>query len=273
MLLLHSALYAAAKTSKPKEILLAEIKDLIARGYREIVLTGINIGNYRCPRTGWDLAAIMPDIFALEGDFRIRFSSIEINTITDELLAACRAGGQKFCNYFHIPLQSGSDSVLKDMRRRYTAGQYLARLGDIRAQIPRAAVFCDIIAGYPSETDENFEESLRFLDAAGFAGLHVFSYSRRAGTPAAAMTQLPDKEIKRRAAVLHAKDEELRAAFALSLVGTTQQLLAEEETSSTISGVLANFQRCVVKGAHKTGGLADVKIISANNGVCMGVIL
>ncbi|MDR0734351.1 MAG: MiaB/RimO family radical SAM methylthiotransferase [Elusimicrobiota bacterium] len=260
------------KTSKPKEILLAEIKDLIARGYREIVLTGINIGNYQCPQTGQDLAAVMPDIFALGGGFRLRFSSIEINTITDGLLAACRAGGQKFCNYFHIPLQNGSDAVLQNMRRRYTAGRYLARLADIRAQIPRAAIFCDIIAGYPSETKENFEESLRFLDAAGFAGMHVFSYSRRAGTPAAAMEQVPDKEIRRRADILHAKDKALRAAFAQSLVGTEQQFLAEEATASAVSGVLSNFQRAVVKGAHPTGNFMRVKITSAQSGVCHGVL-
>lgn len=261
------------KTSKPKDILLAEIKNLIAAGYKEIVLTGINIGNYNCPQTGADLAGIMPGIFALEGDFRIRFSSIEINTISDELLAACKAAGPKFCNYFHIPLQSGSDEVLKNMRRRYTTAGYLARLAQIRRQIPGAAIFCDIIAGYPSETKENFEESLQFLDKAAFAGLHVFSYSKRSGTPAAAMPQIQDKEIKRRADILHAKDKELRAAFAQSLIGTTQQLLSEESTPSTITGVLSNFQRCIVKGAHKTGGLMQVKIITAKDGVCHAVAI
>ena len=261
------------KTSKPKDILLAEIKNLIATGYKEIVLTGINIGNYNCPQTGADLAGIMPDIFALEGNFRIRFSSIEINTISDELLAACKAAGPKFCNYFHIPLQSGSDEVLKHMRRRYSAAEYLARIAEIRKQIPGAAIYCDIIAGYPSETKENFEESLLFLDKAGFAGLHVFSYSKRSGTPAAATAQIQDKEIKRRADILHAKDKALRAAFAASLAGTTQQLLAEESTPSTITGVLANFQRCIVKGAHKTGELMPVKIISAKDGICHAVAI
>jgi len=260
------------KTSKPKEILLAEIKNLIAAGYKEIVLTGINIGNYCCPQTGADLAGIMPDIFALPGDFRIRFSSIEINTITDTLLAACAAAGQKFCNYFHIPLQSGSDDVLKNMRRRYNAAEYLSRLAQIREKIPSAAIYCDIMAGYPSETAVNFEESLKFLNKATFAGLHVFSYSKRSGTPAAEMPQIADKEIKRRANILHAKDKELRAAFAASLTNTKQQFLAEEATATTVSGVLANFQRCIVKGAHKTGELSQVKIISAKDGICYGIL-
>ena len=261
------------KTSKPKDILLKEIKNLIANNYREIVLTGINIGNYRCPQTNADLADILPDIFALEGNFRIRFSSIEINTISDRLLAAAAAGKGKFCSYFHIPLQSGSDAVLKHMRRKYTAGEYLHSVKKIQKILPGAAIFCDIIAGYPTESRQDFDISLKFLDEAGFAGLHVFSYSAREGTPAAALEQIPPGVIRKRADILRAKDKQLRVDYAQSLVGGIHQFLAEEETSSTVSGVLENFQRVIIKGAHKTGELSPVKIISAKDGICSGIFL
>jgi threonylcarbamoyladenosine tRNA methylthiotransferase MtaB len=261
------------KTSKPKHILLEELKNLIANDYKEIVLTGISIGNYRCPQTGADLAALLPEIFALEGEFRIRFSSIEINTITDNLLVAAAKGEGKFCPYFHIPLQSGSDAVLRDMRRRYSTAEYSARAQYIRQNLSGAAIYCDIIAGYPCETQSDFEASLKFLRDMKFAGLHVFSYSSRNGTPAAQMPQLPFNIIKKRADILRAEDKKLRAAFAQSLVGTAQQFLSEEATPSTVSGVLGNFQRMIVKGAHKTGQIYTVKTISAKDGVCMGILL
>jgi threonylcarbamoyladenosine tRNA methylthiotransferase MtaB len=260
------------KISKPKQILLAEIKNLIAGGYREIVLSGINIGNYKCPQSGADLADTLPDIFALNGNFRIRFSSIELNTITNKLLEAAAGGGLKFCNYFHIPLQSGSNAVLKDMRRKYDAREYFERIEYIRGKIKNASIFCDVIAGYPTETQQDFDASLKFLDEVKFAGLHVFSFSPRSGTPAASLKQLPPAEIKKRADILRAEDKKLRAAFAQSLVGTEQQFLAEEETSSTVSGIAANFQRIIIKGAQKTNNLEKVKIISATDGICYGIL-
>ncbi|MDR1684310.1 MAG: tRNA (N(6)-L-threonylcarbamoyladenosine(37)-C(2))-methylthiotransferase MtaB [Elusimicrobiota bacterium] len=258
------------KTSKPAPFALAEITNLITSGYKEIVLTGINIGNYSCPLTGANLAALLPEIFKIKGDFRIRFSSIEVNTVTPELVLAAAAGGEKFCNYFHIPLQSGAAPVLKSMKRRYTPQEYLDKLAFIRQNLPGAGIYADIIAGYPAETQADFEASVNFTDKAAFAGLHVFSYSARKGTPAAQMPQLSAAEIKTRADILRQKDKELRAAFAKSLIGATQQFLAEEETKEGLSGVLGNFQRAIIKPAGKAKTISQVKITAAKAGLCCG---
>jgi threonylcarbamoyladenosine tRNA methylthiotransferase MtaB len=157
------------------------------------------------------------------------------------------------------------------MKRKYDARQYARRIEYIKNKIQNAAIFCDIIAGYPSETPLDFDASLKFLDEIKFAGLHVFSFSPRNGTPAAALKQLPPAEIKKRADILRAKDKRLRAAFARSLIGTTQQFLAEEETDLAVAGVSSNFQRIIIKGAGKTNKFESVKIISADKGICLGV--
>lgn len=258
------------KTSKPKAVALSEIKNLIENGYKEIVLTGINIGNYSCPQTGADLADLLEEIFKTEGDFRIRFSSIEINTVTDKLIEAVVKGGKKFCNYLHLPLQSGSEAVLKDMGRHYGAQEYFNRVQYIKSKFKNIFLYCDIIAGYPTETKENFEESLTFLDKIGFAGLHVFSYSPRQGTKAAELKQIPPEEIKRRSEILHEKDKTLRQAAAESLLGSEQEFLAETfvQPSGCISGVLSNFQRALIPGGKISQQLKKVKITKAQDGVC-----
>lgn len=258
------------KTSKPKQIALAEIENLIKNGYKEIVLTGINIGNYLCPQTGADLADLLEDIFKLEGNFRIRFSSIEINTFSDKLIYAAQKGGERFCNYLHLPLQSGSDAVLKDMGRHYNSKEYEARTLKIKQAFKDIFLYCDIIAGYPSETEENFKQSLAFLDTIGFAGLHVFSYSPRQGTKAALMKQIPSAEIKRRSEILHQKDRELRQKAAQKLIGTKQQFLAETfiKSNNCLSGVAANFQRIFIPQSTLKNDFTQVKIIKAQDGIC-----
>lgn len=258
------------KTSKPKRIALAEIKNLIENGYKEIVLTGINIGNYRCPQSGADLADLLGEVFKTEGDFRIRFSSIEINTVTDKLIKTAAAGGRKFCDYLHLPLQSGSDAVLKHMGRHYDTKEYLERVKYIRSYFKNIFLYCDIIAGYPTETEEDFNISLAFLDEVGFAGLHVFSYSARAGTKAAALKQIPPEEIKRRSEILHQKDKQLRQKAAQSLIGKEAEFLTETfiKANNSVSGVLPNFQRALIKGISLRPALRKVKIIKARDGIC-----
>lgn len=258
------------KTSKPKDIALCEIKELIKNGYKEIVLTGINIGNYLCPQTGADLADLLSEIFKIDGDFRIRFSSIEINTFTDKLIKVAAEGGRKLCNYLHLPLQSGSDAVLKDMGRHYDTKEYLRKVQLIKDTFKDIALYCDIIAGYPTETEENFKESVDFLDKVGFAGLHVFSYSPREGTVAAELKPLSSLEIKRRSEVLRQKDKELRQKAAESLIGKEAEFLAETfiKANNSISGVLPNFQRVLIPGAELKPALRKVKITKVQDGIC-----
>jgi MiaB-like tRNA modifying enzyme len=248
------------KTSKPKEIVLREIKDLIANGYSEIVLTGINIGNYLCPETKATLADLCKEIFALKGSFRVRFSSIEINTISDDLIEVLSKAGEKFCSYLHLPLQSGSTKVLKEMRRHYTAEEFLERLNYIRTKIKDLFVYTDIIAGFPTETEEDFKESADFLKKAKFAGLHVFSYSAREGTPAAQMPQLNPSIIKERSLILHKLDKELRVSAAESLKGKILQVIGEDFEQEYLRATASNFQRVLIKTNQKPQGLFKVLV-------------
>lgn len=261
------------KTSKPKTIVLEEIKNLLKNGYSEIVLTGINIGNYCCPETKSYLADLCREIFALEGSFRVRFSSIEINTISDDLIEVLSKAGQKFCSYLHLPLQSGSTKVLKEMRRHYTAEEFLERLNYIRTKIKDIFVYTDIIAGFPTETEADFKESAEFLKKAKFAGLHVFSYSPRTGTPAAKMPQLPPQTIKERSLILHNLDKTFRAAAAATLKGQVLQVIGEDFQGEFLRATASNFQRVLIKTNKKPQGFFKVKVEKVQKDEAFGPIV
>lgn len=261
------------KRSKPLVDVLAEIKNLVQNGFMEIVLTGINIGNFCCPKTSAGLAALCEEIAKLPGEFRVRFSSIELQTVTDGVIQAMKNFPTRFCNYFHLPLQAGSDPVLKAMNRHYNTAQYAARVQDLRKNVPGIGIFADVIAGFPTETKENFEETVSFIRAQKLAGLHVFSYSPRPGTKAAGLLQLPADEIKRRAEMLRALDKELRADFAASLVNTAQTVFIEEYKEGQIRGITSNFQTVILENApENVHGLVRVKITRAQNGLCYGAL-
>ncbi len=253
------------KRSKPAADVLAEIEQLVRNGFLEIVLTGINIGNYVCPNTGADLAALCGQIAALPGHFRVRFSSIELPTVTDGIIAHMHANPARFCNYFHLPLQAGCDKILHDMNRHYTTADYARRVADLRAHVPQIGIFADVIAGYPTETESDFEATYQFIKSQQLSGLHVFSYSPRPGTPAAQLPQLPPEEIKRRADKLRALDKELRAAFAQTLAGTEQEVFIEEQKKGAVHGITSNFQQVILPENTQARGLVRVKIVRAEN--------
>lgn len=262
------------KRSKPLADVLSEIKTLEERGFAEIVLTGINIGNYRCPQTGADLAELCDYVARQPGKFRVRFSSIELQTVTGGVIAAMAARPDRFCNYFHLPLQAGCDKVLKDMNRHYDTAAYRARVADLRAKVPQIGIFADVIAGYPTETEQDFEDTVRFIREVKLAGLHVFSYSPRPGTKAALLKQLPAQEIKRRAEALRALDKELRSAFAASLVGTEQEVFMEERKDGLPHGITSNFQQVVLEGDNiPRRGLVRAKVIRAEGPLCYGAVI
>ena len=261
------------KKSKPVADVLAEIQQLVQNGFLEIVLTGINIGNYLCPQTGADLAALCGQIAKMPGRFRVRFSSIELPTVTDGVIECMHNYPQRFCNYFHLPLQAGCDSILNDMNRHYTTADYARRVAQLRAQVPQIGIFSDVIAGYPTESEEDFETTYQFIKEQKLAGLHVFSYSPRPGTPAAKLPQLPPEEIKRRAEKLRALDKALRGAFAASLVGTVQEVFIEEQKAGALHGITSNFQQVILVQNTPAHGLMRAKIVRAENNVCYGEIV
>lgn len=263
----------SVKKSKPLQDVLSEIQTLVKNGFLEVVLTGINIGNYVCPQTGCDLAALCAQIAKLQGHFRVRFSSIELPTVTDGIIQAMHDFPHRFCNYFHLPLQAGCDKILKDMNRHYTTADYAARVTALRKLVPQIGIFADVIAGYPTETEADFETTYAFIKTQKLAGLHVFSYSPRPGTPAAQLPQLSHEEIKRRADKLRELDKELRANFAVSLLGTEQTVFVEEKTGNQLHGITSNFQQVLLPGAGHVRGLVRVKIVRVENCLCVGEVI
>ena len=257
------------KRSKPIEDVLSEITSLVQKGFGEIVLTGINIGNYVCPQSQKNLADLCKEIAALPGHFRVRFSSIELQTVTGGVLAAMAQAPTRFCNYLHLPLQSGCDKVLQEMNRHYTTAQYAAKVANLRVHVPGASVFADVIAGFPTETEADFETTYRFIESQKLCGLHVFSYSPRPGTKAARLPQLTQEVIKARAEKLRELDKKLRADFAASLVGTRQEVFIEEHSGRGVHGVTGNFQQVVIEDAPADcTGLVTVKIVRADGSLC-----
>jgi len=259
-------------SSKPLPETLEELAGLVGNGYGELVLSGINIGNYKCPATGADLAGLLRAIWKLDGDFRIRLSSIEARNVDAALLDSASAGGEKFCDYFHIPLQSGSDSVLKAMGRDYDAAFYLRAVESVRGKWPGAGIYADVIAGYPAETQKDFEAGLEFIESARLAGLHVFSFSPRPGTPAEKLKQLLPEAVRERAEKLRALDKQLRCHYAGSLVNTAQRVVVEE-CPGGFNGLAGNFVEVALSGEKPAGAFAKVKILSAAGGKCRGEII
>ena len=228
-----------AERSLAPDAVLADVRRALAAGHREIVLTGINIGTYdggwseRGPRgahtrSALTLAGLVRRILAETPVERIRLSSIEPQHVDDELLAAWVDGAPRTLPHLHLPLQSGDDGVLRRMGRRYLTADYARVVERAREAIEGVAVHADVIAGFPTEDDAAFARTLAFVRGTGFAGLHVFRYSARPGTPATRMAGQVDEPTKRaRAGELLAVAADARAAFARQGVGTVTRVLAE----------------------------------------------
>ena len=223
----------------PDEVL-ADVRRALAAGHREIVLTGINIGTYdggwsergargSHVRSALTLAGLVRRLLAETDVERIRLSSIEVQHLDDELLGAWAEGGPRTLPHLHLPLQSGDDGVLRRMGRRYSADEYARATERARAAIPGVAIHADVIAGFPTEDDAAFERSKEFIRSLDMAGLHVFRYSARPGTPATRMAGQVDEATKRaRAAELLAMSAAAREAFARRGLGTTTRALMEQ---------------------------------------------
>ncbi|NQT37779.1 MAG: tRNA (N(6)-L-threonylcarbamoyladenosine(37)-C(2))-methylthiotransferase MtaB [Planctomycetes bacterium] len=218
--------------SRPADDVLAEIGRLVESGHREIVLTGIHLGHYGVDRASDDghanLAGLVRKIAALEGEFRLRLSSLEAAEVTPDLLAALADRPDRICPHLHLSMQSGSDAVLRRMRRRTTAGQFVEHCRQIGRVLDRPALTTDVIVGFPGETDADFADTCRVTEEVGFSKIHVFRFSRRPGTAAAEMPdQLPGKLKQERAAHLAEIGQRLRASFFESLCGDRIQVLVE----------------------------------------------
>ena len=224
--------------SRKIEDVVAEAKTLTS--FKEIVLTGVNISDYKSD--GGDLTALAKALAFLP--MRKRFGSLEDRVITQELLFAMKQGN--FCPHFHLSLQSGSDGVLKKMNRHYTAEQFFESVQLIRKTFPDAGITTDIIVGFPTETKEQFEESKAFALKVGFDDVHVFPFSPRAGTIAARMTPIDGKETDRRVAEMTAVKQTLKAQSAKRQIGTVQEVLTEESKGDYVVGYTPNYTKVYV---------------------------
>lgn len=248
--------------SKPLADAVKEAATLADNGLKEVVLTGIHLSSYGRDLEGdEDLADLILAIAAIPGIRRIRLGSLEAGIITDRFME--RIGGlKKFCPHFHLSLQSGCDATLKSMNRRYTAEEFYQAVLRIRRVFPDAAVTTDVIAGFPGETEADFEESLAFVRKVRFADLHVFPYSRREGTVAAARKDQIPKAVKtERAERLLTLKKELSEAFHSQYVGRTVEVLAEQETEGGVwEGYTANYCKVRMQGEIHRNQILSVQI-------------
>ncbi|MDW7771440.1 MAG: tRNA (N(6)-L-threonylcarbamoyladenosine(37)-C(2))-methylthiotransferase MtaB [Desulfobulbaceae bacterium] len=260
--------------SLPAGDVLCQAAVFAAEGYREIVITGINVGKYGADLKEKEnicslLARLCRDFPAI----RFRLSSIEPTEIDDTLLdlIATRAN---FMPHLHIPLQSGDDNILKKMNRRYTVEQYALVLERIREALPEAAVGCDILCGFPGEDEEAHENTYRLIRDLPVTYLHVFPYSRRAGTLAASMkNQLPNQMKEERVGRLRALDKIKRESFYARFIGSRQQVLVEKREKNTqyLQGFSENYipVRCDSSG-HQAGDIIAVHIDGLADGMLFG---
>ncbi len=251
--------------SLPLEIVLQEIQRLCESGFREIVLSGINLGTYGrdlSPRVEFEtLLRRILDETSIE---RLRISSIEPLDITQDLVELF-ASTHRIAQHFHMPLQSGSDRILAAMHRWYRAEHYARRVELIRERLPHAAIGADVITGFPGETEAEHAATLAFIERLPFTYLHVFSFSKRPGTKAAALSnEVPGAIIKRRARELRALSELKAAAFRRSQIGRTLRVLTlrrnEDAETQATPAISSNYLTLAVSGRHLPNAWLDVQV-------------
>ena len=214
--------------SRSKDHVLDEVQALAGAGYQEVVLTGIHLSSYGIDN-GEDLLSLILAVHEVEGIRRIRLGSLEPRIITEEFVRTI-SGLPEMCPHFHLSLQSGCTETLKRMNRRYTAEEYFEKCELLRKYFHEPALTTDVIVGFPGETQEEFEASRAFVDKVDFYETHVFKYSRREGTKAAVMPdQVPEPVKAERSAILLELSKKKQKAYEERLLGTTQEVLIEEE--------------------------------------------
>lgn len=233
--------------SRTIEDSLAEAKVLAKAGYKEIVLTGIHIGSYGKDLGDKRLIDLIEAIGKVQGIERIRLSSVEPVIITDEFMERALET-KKLCDHFHLSLQSGSNKILKAMNRRYTREEYMEKCQIIRKHMPYAGLTTDIIVGFPTETDEDFNDSLDLVEKVKFSKIHVFKYSKRKGTPAASMKNQVDGNIKiERSEKLLETNDRLMEEFIEKNKNRSLKVLFEERKGDYYEGYTTNYIRCKLK--------------------------
>ncbi len=236
---IHNA--RGASRNIPIEEVIRQAKEIVAGGQKEIVITGVNTGDFG-KTTGESFADLLRALDAVEGVERYRISSIEPNLITDEVIDIC-AQSSKFQHHFHIPIQCGSNKILALMRRRYTVEKFADRIEAIRRVMPDAFIGIDVITGFPGETDADFADSRNFLECISPAFLHIFPFSERPGTPAVDLPNKVQSSVSTaRVKELERLSDRLHYDFCSRAVGTTADVLFEStERGGMMTGFTGNY--------------------------------
>ncbi|MBO1512261.1 tRNA (N(6)-L-threonylcarbamoyladenosine(37)-C(2))-methylthiotransferase MtaB [Metabacillus bambusae] len=257
------------RSRDPKEVV-TQAQQLVNAGYKEIVLTGIHTGGYGEDLKDYNLAMLLRDLDEqVEGLKRIRISSIEASQISDEVIEVLK-NSRKVVRHLHIPIQSGSDTVLKRMRRKYTMGFFADRIKLLKEALPGLAITSDVIVGFPGETEEEFLETFNFIKEHKFSELHVFPYSKRTGTPAARMDDQVDEEIKNnRVHRLIELSDQLAKEYASNfedevLEVIPEEAFKEESNEGLYVGYTDNYLKVVFPANEEmVGKIVKVKITKA----------
>lgn len=265
--------------SRAPESVLEQAKQLVAAGYKEIVLTGIHTGGYGDDMENYNLTSLLWDLDKVEGLERIRISSIEASQIDDAMIDVLNRSS-KMCRHLHIPLQAGENSVLKRMRRKYTTEEFAAKIKRLHEAMPGVAITTDVIVGFPGETEEMFESGFRFMEELQFAEMHVFPYSKRTGTPAARMDEQVDEEVKNeRVHKLIDLSEKMQLQYAKQYVGQVLDVIPERDYKGApgtglVMGYTDNYIQVVFEGSESLiGQLCRVKITEAGVNECRGTLV
>ncbi len=256
--------------SLPAETAAEEVRRLAAEGYREIVVTGIEISSWGRDLPGRPaLISLVERLCREAGDARVRLGSLEPRTITEDF---CRraAALPNLCPHFHLSLQSGCDATLARMNRKYDTRRYKESVDLLNKFFRRPAVTTDLIAGFPGETEEEFAATLAFIRSCGFAEMHIFPYSIRPGTPAASMAQVPKAVKEDRAARAAAAAEEMRRDYLLGCVGRTFDVLYEQRLDGRYQGHAPNYTAVAAPGDGLRNRVVPTRITGVENGLLLG---
>ena len=256
--------------SLPKAVAVEQTAQLRQEGYRELVFTGIEISSWGHDlKTGETLIDLLEAVSAAAGDMRLRLGSLEPRTITEDF---CRRASKlpNLCPHFHLSLQSGCDETLRRMNRKYDTARFYQSVTLLRAYFDRPAVTTDLICGFPDETNREFEQTMAFIEKCGFAAMHIFPYSIRPGTKAAAMEQLSAAVKERRAARAAEVASQMHRAYLEGCVGQVYPVLFEQEKDGYYTGHAPNYCETGVRGEDLHNKVLNVKITGTDGDMLIG---
>ncbi len=259
--------------SLPLEIAVEQTRELRQAGYREIVITGIEISSWgQDLKHGTSLIDLLEAVSEAAGEMRLRLGSLEPRTITEEF---CRRAAKlpNLCPHFHLSLQSGCDATLKRMNRKYDSARYKESVDLLNAHFDRPAVTTDLIVGFPGETEEEFSATLAFVRSCAFAEMHIFPYSIRTGTPAAEMAQVAKNVKEERAARAAAVAKEMRETYLRGCVGKMYPVIYEQTYDGLWHGHAPNYVTVAVSGEALHNVAAETKITGVDGDLLLGELV